>query len=63
MPVWRDVPWIEDELPAVCAWYPTAHLALVWNLSEQRQTFSLAYRGERQRVNAGPLELVAAGLS
>jgi hypothetical protein len=62
-PKLRDVPWIEDELPAVCAWYPTAHLALVWNLSEERQTFSLAYRCERQQVNAGPLELVAVGLS
>ena len=59
----RGVPWIEDELPAVCAWYPAARLALIWNLSEERQTFSLAYRGERQRVHAGPLELVAVGLS
>jgi len=59
----HDVPYVEDELPAVCAWYPSARLALIWNLSSERLTFSLAYRGHRQRVQAGPLELVAAPLA
>jgi hypothetical protein len=62
-PKLRELPFIEDESPAVCAWYPTAHLALVWNLSEERRTFSLAWRGHRQSVHAGPLELVAVDLA
>jgi len=58
----RDVPFIEDEKPAVCAWYPTARRVFVWNLAETPETFSLCYRGTRREVRAGALELVEVNL-
>lgn len=41
LPTLRDVPVILDEKPVVCAWYPEARAALVWNLSEQREALTL----------------------
>lgn len=41
LPTLQDVPVILDEKPVVCAWYPEARAALVWNLSEQRETLTL----------------------
>lgn len=34
-------PWVEDDKPAVCAWYPTAGAVLLWNLSEGRESYRL----------------------
>jgi hypothetical protein len=45
------------EKPVVCAWYPTARSALLWNLSEQREAFTLQYGGKLRHVEAGPLDV------
>ncbi len=50
LPELRDIPFVEDEKPVVCAWYPAAHAALLWNLSEQRERFSLSYKGARRSI-------------
>jgi hypothetical protein len=57
----RDAPWIVENLPAVCAWYPTARKALVWNLDEERRTLTLAFNEERRTIDIDALgvELVA----
>jgi hypothetical protein len=34
-------PYVEEDTPMVCAWYPTAHHVLLWNLTETPQTVSL----------------------
>ena len=34
-------PWVEDDKPVVCAWYPTAGAVLLWNLSDGREQFRL----------------------
>jgi hypothetical protein len=41
-----DGPYVVDDKPVVCAWYPTANAVLLWNLSEQPETFGLRV-GER----------------
>ena len=49
-------PWVEDDKPVVCAWYPTAGAVLLWNLSEARESF-------RVRVGDGVLNVDVDGLS
>ena len=34
-------PYVEEDTPVVCAWYPAAHRVLLWNLTETQQTVSL----------------------
>lgn len=55
-PQLRSVPYVEDEKPVVCAWYPTARAALLWNLSEQRDTFSLLHNGTRRSIAVDGLD-------
>jgi hypothetical protein len=57
LPKLRQFPIVLDEKPVVCAWYPTARLALLWNLSEQREAFTLECAGKRRHVKVGPLDV------
>jgi hypothetical protein len=34
-------PYVEEDTPVICAWYPTARRVLLWNLAETPQTVSL----------------------
>jgi hypothetical protein len=52
----HDIPYVEDDKPVVCAWYPGAHSVLLWNLSEGPETFSLVYRGSGRRVSVSGLD-------
>lgn len=51
-----DVPHIVESQPAVCAWYPSAGKALIWNLSEHQSTLTLVYRSLRTGLRLSPLE-------
>jgi hypothetical protein len=57
MPQLRGSPVVLEEKPVVCAWYPTARRALLWNLAEQREVFTLEYAGKRRHVEIGPLDV------
>jgi len=57
LPKLRKFPVVLDEKPVVCAWYPTARSALLWNLAEQRETFTIEYAGKRRHVEVGPLDV------
>lgn len=46
----HDVPFIVEETPAVCAWYPTAKAVLVWNLAEERKTLTVQLGETRRSV-------------
>jgi len=37
----EDVPYVAEDVPAICAWYPEVRRALIWNLSERAQTLTL----------------------
>ncbi len=52
-PQLHGVPYVADDKPVVCAWYPDAGAVLLWNLSEQRETVTL-HHGEK-RIEA-PLD-------
>lgn len=57
LPKLGQFPVVLGEKPVVCAWYPTARSALLWNLSEQREAFTLQYGGKLRHVEAGPLDV------
>lgn len=59
-PALASVPYVEDEKPVVCAWYPTARAALLWNLSEQRETFSLRMGDKRRTIEVDGLGIALA---
>lgn len=46
LPGLEGVPYIAEEVPVVLGWYPSAHCAIAWNLTEQQQRITLARDGE-----------------
>lgn len=50
------VPHVEEDIPVVCGWYPTARAALLWNLSDERRDLTLRYGAERRPVSIDPLD-------
>lgn len=52
----NGIPWVEEPSPAVCAWYPTARVVLVWNLADRR--IGLTVRSGHRRHS---IELPALG--
>lgn len=55
----RDVPHVVEEVPAVCAWYPSAGRVLVWNLSEETRTLKVAHGDQHHPVQLSPLAAAA----
>jgi hypothetical protein len=51
------VPYVEQEQPVVCAWYPAAHAALLWNLQEIPVDLTLRAGSHRREVHIAPLDL------
>ena len=33
----KGVPHVEEDIPVVLSWYPTAEAALIWNLTQEKQ--------------------------
>lgn len=58
LPHLARVPYVEGEIPVVCAWYPTARAALLWNLSEKRESLNFCYGGSRRIVMVDGLSMV-----
>jgi hypothetical protein len=52
-----NFPYVENESPVVCAWYPTARAVVLWNLSEQPVNFSVRYGDKRQTVAVAGLDV------
>jgi len=55
LPELAGVPHVVEDVPAVCAWYPTAKKALLWNLAEQPQRVTLSVGEKRVPVELGAL--------
>jgi hypothetical protein len=49
-------PYVKDDKPVVCAWYPSANAVLLWNLSEQSETIRLETGAGVVAVKIGPLD-------
>lgn len=56
LPSLRDVPYVEEDTPVVCAWYPSARSALLWNLTEEDQHVHLRTGDTRRAVGLSPLD-------
>ncbi len=55
-PMLRKVPFVENDAPAVLAWYPSARTALLWNVREERTTFLVRCGSQSREVTLGGLE-------
>ncbi len=58
-----NVPHVLEDIPVVCAWYPTVNAVFLWNLQEEPVKLTLAYKNMNRQVNIGALdsELVELG--
>ncbi|HRP33268.1 MAG TPA: hypothetical protein PKV73_15320 [Agriterribacter sp.] len=52
----KQIPYIIDELPAVCAWYPDASCVLVWSLSTEPVSLRIQYGNQIISQHFQPLE-------
>ncbi len=53
----EKVPYVENEVPVVCAWYPTARAVLLWNLGEERVEVTLRHRDARRAIGIDALDV------
>lgn len=56
MPHFKGIPIVEEDIPAVCAWYPSARRVFIWNLSEEKRYLTIRQGMERHTVTIGPLD-------
>ena len=42
----RQIPYVEEEIPIVLAWYPEVDALYIWNISNTEKTFHIR-RGDR----------------
>lgn len=47
----KGVPYVVEDVPVVCAWYPTARAVMLWNLTELPQEVTLTC-GKETRIQA-----------
>jgi hypothetical protein len=52
-----EVPYVAEDEPAVCAWYPSARKVVVWNLGEETRWLTLVQGTRRSTARVGPLEV------
>ncbi|HQN00187.1 MAG TPA: hypothetical protein PLL36_03880, partial [Candidatus Hydrogenedentes bacterium] len=51
----RETPYVVEDLPVVCACYPSAKTVALWNLSEQPQRFTVAFKQQTSTVETAAL--------
>ena len=56
LPQIDGVPYVEEDKPVVCAWYPSAHALLLWNLSEEKIGITVRAGTTQRTVELGPLD-------
>ncbi|MFH1743242.1 MAG: hypothetical protein ABIH23_29910, partial [bacterium] len=56
VPHLKEIPYVEEDVPVVCAWYPSARSVLLWNVTEQRQEVTLRYKDTRQTRGLAALD-------
>jgi hypothetical protein len=62
LPGMKDIPYVEEDKPVVCAWYPEARAVLLWNLSGQRESLTVRRGGTIRKAEVGPLGCELVGL-
>jgi len=56
LPTLGATPYVEQDIPTVCAWYPEAGGVLLWNLVDARQTLTLVRAHIRREVEIDALD-------
>ena len=59
-PLLGNVPFVEEDKPVVCAWYPSARAVLLWNLAEQRENLTISFGQTHRRVAVDGLDVELA---
>ena len=56
IPLLKGVPYVVEDKPVVCAWYPKINKVLLWNLSESKESFTLNLDQKIQTVEISGLD-------
>jgi hypothetical protein len=56
IPQLKSVPYVEEDKPVVCAWFPESKTVLLWNLSEIKEVFTLVKDEEKRTVQINGLD-------
>lgn len=59
----RDAPWVEEDKPVVCAWYPSIRTVALWNLSENEEQLTVRLGERKQVVSVASLDLAVVRIS
>lgn len=51
-----DVPYVVEDLPVVCAWYPSAKSVLLWNLTGEGVSLRLQWDGKTVPIEVDALD-------
>jgi hypothetical protein len=57
LPQLGKIPYVEGDVPIVCAWYPTAHAVLLWNLGDSQQDVTLCWGDSRRAASVKGLDV------
>lgn len=50
IPQLTAIPYVIEDKPVVCAWYPRIKKVLLWNLSESKESFTLNYNDQKRTI-------------
>lgn len=56
-PQLHDIPYVMDDIPMVCAWYPEAQRVLIWNLSAERHEVRLKLNDNSRIISIRALDV------
>lgn len=58
LPLIKNTPHIIEDIPVICAWYPTVRKVLLWNVTEERRELTLSRNDKTMRVTLESLDSV-----
>jgi hypothetical protein len=56
IPQLRGIPYVAEDKPVVCTWYPKIKTVLLWNLSENKETITVKLDDQNYSVGIGGLD-------
>ncbi len=56
IPLLHGIPYVIEEKPVVCAWYPKIKTVLLWNLSESKESFTVKFKSKNHTVHIAGLD-------
>lgn len=52
-----EIPYVVENSPCICSWYPKLNAILLWNLKKSKEMLSVRYRGRNIICNLDALEM------